>query len=117
MVKLRRKTNKRNKLLRRKKTMRLKIKGGNNKVTIIMMWMKGCGHCVLLKETWLLLKEELKDVIFIDMEANKLDHKLLHKYNISVPQGYPTLVKIKNGTVYDEPLGRDIDVLKKWIKS
>ena len=68
MVKLKKRTNKRKKLLRRKKTMRLKIKGGSN-VTIIMMWMEGCGHCVLLKETWLLLKEELQDVIFIDLHT------------------------------------------------
>jgi thiol-disulfide isomerase/thioredoxin len=125
MVKVMRKTNKRNKMSKRK-TMRRKrktrsnrkYKGGDNKeTTIIMMWMEGCGHCIVLKDTWLSLKNELKDVTFIDMEARNLDQALLEKYKIESPRGFPTLVKIKNGIVGPEPPSRDINELRKWIKS
>ena len=125
MVKVMRKTNKRNKMSKRK-TMRKrrttrsnrKYKGGDNRVMIIMMWMEGCGHCIVLKDTWLSLKNELKDVVtFIDMEARNLDQELLNKYKIESPRGFPTLVKIKNGIVCPEPPSRDINELRKWIKS
>jgi thiol-disulfide isomerase/thioredoxin len=124
MVKLRRKSVRKTKASRRKqlkRTMRSKlnrkIKGGNHNVTIIMMWMEGCGHCVRLKDTWLSLKNELKDVTFVDMEARNIDHELLNKYSIESPRGFPTLVKIKNGIVCEEPSSRDINELRKWIRS
>jgi thiol-disulfide isomerase/thioredoxin len=122
-----RKTNKRNKMLKRKtlrkkKTTRSnrKYKGGDNKVIVIMMWMEGCGYCVELKDTWLKLKSEfkgVKDVELIDMEARNLDQELLNKYKVESPRGFPTLVKIKNGIVGPEPTSRDIDELRKWIIS
>ena len=124
MVKVARKTNKKNKMTkrktnRRKKTTRSgrKYKGGDNKITIIMMWMEGCGHCVVLKDTWMTLKNELTDVTFIDMEARNIDQELLNRYKIESPRGFPTLVKIKNGIVGPEPTSRDINELRKWIKS
>ena len=124
MVKVARKTKKTNKMSkwktnRRKRTTRTtrKYKGGDNKVIIIMMWMEGCGHCIVLKDTWLSLKNELKNVTFIDMEAKNLDHELLSKYKIESPRGFPTLIKIKNGIVGPEPTSRDINELRIWINS
>lgn len=107
-----------------KKTMRSKSRkskrfnyGGSNDTIIIMMWMIGCGHCDLLKGTWDTLKKEMNNVKFIDMESRKLDYELLKKYNIESPRGFPTLVKIKNGIVCDEPPSREIEQLRMWIKS
>lgn len=51
------------------------------------------------------------------MESRKLDYELLKKYNIESPRGFPTLVKIKNGIVCDEPPSREIEQLRMWIKS
>ena len=106
-------------LYKRKLTNR-KYNGGENidKIIIIMLWMEGCGHCVELKKTWILLKNELKHFAsFIDMEARRIDHNLLNKYSIESPRGFPTLVKIKNGVVCGEPPSRDINELRMWIKS
>ena len=125
MGKFRNRTIKKNKLRRNKSLNRLKSKrtrtrrsGGNiNDTIIIMMWMEGCGHCILLNKSWVVLKEEIKTVKFIEMESRNIDHELLRKYNIESPRGFPTLVKIKNGIVCEEPPSRDIDELRKWIKS
>lgn len=122
-MKLFRRTNKNMKskrnTMKKKKSTRSnrRYKGGNNKVMIIMMWMEGCGHCVVLKDTWQTLKNEMKNVTFIDMEARNIDNELLTKYKIESPRGFPTLVKIKNGIVGSEPTSRDINELRKWIKS
>jgi thiol-disulfide isomerase/thioredoxin len=125
MGKFRNRTIKKNKSRRNKSLKRLKSKraktrrsGGNsNDTIIIMMWMEGCGHCILLNKSWVVLKEEIKTVNFIEMESKNLDHELLKKYNIESPRGFPTLVKIKNGIVCEEPPSRDINELRKWIKS
>lgn len=122
-MKLFRRTNKnmksKRKTMKKKKSTRSnrRYKGGDNKVMIIMMWMEGCGHCVALKDTWQTLKNEMKNVTFIDMEARNIDNELLTKYKIESPRGFPTLVKIKNGIVGPEPTSRDINELRKWIKS
>lgn len=118
--KSRRNKSRRNKSLKRLKSKQTKTRrsGGNSDDTIIiMMWMEGCGHCILLNKSWVVLKEEIKEVKFIEMESRNLDHELLKKYNIESPRGFPTLVKIKNGIVCEEPPSRDIDELRKWIKS
>ena len=103
----------------KRKVLSTRYKGGNklSNTIIIMMWMEGCQHCILLKETWLLLKNEFKFVTFIEMEARSIDNNLLNKYNIESPRGFPTLVKIKNGVVREEPTSRDINELRMWIKS
>jgi thiol-disulfide isomerase/thioredoxin len=107
---------------RMKRTIRSKSKkstygGSGNGTIILMMWMEGCGHCILLNKTWTILKNEIKNVKFVEMESRQLDYEFLKKYNIASPHGFPTLVKIKNGIVCDEPISRDIDELRKWIKS
>lgn len=127
MGKFRKRTIKRTKVIKRrhlKRTSRLKSKrnpryngGSHRNTTIILMSMDGCGHCMLLKKTLDLLKDEIKMVNFIEMESKSIDYELLKLYNIESPRGFPTMVKIKNGHVYDEPPSRDINELRKWIKS
>jgi thiol-disulfide isomerase/thioredoxin len=121
---LKRRNSKKVKRRNSKKVMRSKSRrskifnyGGSSQTIIIMMWMIGCGHCDLLKGTWDTLKTEMTDVKFIDMESRNLDYELLKKYNIESPRGFPTLVKIKNGVVCDEPPSREIDKLRMWINS
>jgi thiol-disulfide isomerase/thioredoxin len=111
------KTSMRLKSKKSKRTMRYNYGGTKDNTIIIMMWMEGCGHCILLNKSWVILKEEMKSVKFIEMESRNLDYDLLKKYNIESPHGFPTLVKIKDGIVCEEPTSRDIDDLRKWIKS
>ena len=127
MAKFRNRTIRRTKTSKRKhfkKTLRSKLRrtkgekyGGNSDTIIIMMWMKNCGYCEKLQEIWPKIKSENKNVKFIDMESSEIDYELLKRYNVESPRGFPTLVKIKNGIVCDEPQSRELNELRTWIKS
>lgn len=112
------KRNRLKKTLRSKKNRSINQVGANgNNVTIVLLWMEGCSHCILLNKSWLILKEKFKNVKFIDMESRNIDYELLKKYNIESPRGFPTLIKIKNGVNCGEPNSRNIDDLIKWVNS
>jgi len=89
-----------------------------------------CGHCVELSKIWPTVIKETKASIptknavrFVSIEEKGLDNKLKHfykKYHISDSEkvkvnGYPTIFKIKNGTITYFEGERNVESLKKWI--
>ena len=75
------------------------------KILIGKVYANWCGHCISLKPEWKRMKSHIKNnyknIKFIEAESSQIDkvENLKRKYNI-IPEGYPTLFKIKeNGEV------------------
>ena len=105
------------KILTESEVMELKKKHG-----VVLFYMNGCGHCVIMKPAWNKLINELKEkhkneIILGAIESGGMDIFNKHGLKPSV-SGFPTILYFnpKNPDKPESYSGdRSYDDLKKWI--
>ena len=100
------------------------------KIIIGKVYATWCGHCVELTKIWPQVIKGVKSssplknsVRFVSIEEKGLDNKLKHfykKYHISENEkikvnGYPTIFKIKDGSITYFDGERNVESIKNWI--
>jgi thiol-disulfide isomerase/thioredoxin len=103
------------------------VASANNKVVVVLIHAKWCGHCQRLEPEWKSMKDSLDNnmnqhIIFEEIESADLDTKLplvSKTYMNGKPleyRGFPTIGSIRNGKFEMYGGGRTAPELLEWVR-
>ena len=86
--------------------------GGNSKKTVILYKADWCGHCNAFKKTWERLQNEVKNVDFKTVDADKNSDEVASA-NVN---GFPTIRMTINDVIHEFNQERSFENVKEFIE-